>query len=66
MHFFYLDESGDSGANLNDEQQPLFVLGGLNVADKKWNNTKAAMPFLKTAPNLRQDNIAPDPQHYFS
>jgi hypothetical protein len=40
MHFFYLDESGDSGANLNDEQQPIFVLGGLSVADKKWNNTK--------------------------
>ena len=40
MHFFYLDESGDSGANLNDQQQPIFVLGGLSVADKKWNNTK--------------------------
>jgi hypothetical protein len=40
MHFFYLDESGDSGANLSDEQQPIFVLGGLSVADKKWNNTK--------------------------
>jgi hypothetical protein len=40
MHFFYLDESGDSGANLNDEQQPIFVLGGLSVADNKCNNTK--------------------------
>ncbi|WP_457859311.1 DUF3800 domain-containing protein [Pseudomonas aeruginosa] len=40
MHFFYLDESGDSGANLNDQQQPIFVLGGLSIADKKWNNTK--------------------------
>lgn len=40
MHFFYLDESGDSGANLNDDQQPIFVLGGLSIADKKWNNTK--------------------------
>ncbi len=40
MHFFYLDESGDSGANLNDREQPIFVLGGLSVADKKWNNTK--------------------------
>jgi hypothetical protein len=34
MHFFYLDESGDTGANL---------LGGLSVADKKWNNTKEAL-----------------------
>lgn len=43
MHFFYLDESGDSGCNLNDEQQPIFVLAGLSVADKKWNKTKEAL-----------------------
>ncbi len=40
MHFFYLDESGDTGKNLNDKEQPIFVLAGLSVADKKWNNTK--------------------------
>lgn len=40
MHFFYLDESGDTGANLEDDNQPIFVLAGLSVADKKWNNTK--------------------------
>ena len=40
MHFFYLDESGDTGANLQDAQQPIFVLAGMSVADKKWNNTK--------------------------
>lgn len=40
MHFFYLDESGDTGKNLNDQEQPIFVLAGLSVADKKWNNTK--------------------------
>lgn len=40
MHFFYLDESGDTGTNLQDPQQPIFVLAGLSVADKKWNNTK--------------------------
>lgn len=43
MHFFYLDESGDSGCNLEDDQQPIFVLAGLSVADKKWNNTKDAL-----------------------
>lgn len=43
MHFFYLDESGDSGCNLDDAQQPIFVLAGLSVADKKWNNTKDAL-----------------------
>lgn len=40
MHFFYLDESGDTGNNLADQEQPIFVLAGLSVADKKWNNTK--------------------------
>lgn len=40
MHFFYLDESGDTGTNLQEGQQPIFVLAGLSVADEKWNNTK--------------------------
>lgn len=40
MHFFYLDESGDTGGNLNDPDQPIFVLAGISVSDKKWNNTK--------------------------
>ncbi|AOK48755.1 hypothetical protein WT60_09455 [Burkholderia sp. MSMB617WGS] len=40
MHFFYMDESGDTGPDLENEQQPIFVLAGLSVADKKWNNTK--------------------------
>lgn len=43
MHFFYLDESGDTGENLADLGQPIFVLGGLSVADKKWNNTKESL-----------------------
>ena len=43
MHFFYLDESGDTGTNLLDAEQPIFVLGGVSVADKKWNNTKEAL-----------------------
>lgn len=43
MHFFYIDESGDTGKNLADKNQPVFVLAGLSVADKKWNNTKEAL-----------------------
>jgi Protein of unknown function (DUF3800) len=43
MHFFYLDESGDTGGNLTDTNQPIFVLAGLSVADKKWNNTKESL-----------------------
>lgn len=43
MHFFYMDESGDTGTNLADKDQPIFVLAGLSVADKKWNNTKESL-----------------------
>ncbi|MBL8261351.1 MAG: DUF3800 domain-containing protein [Xanthomonadaceae bacterium] len=40
MHFFYLDESGDTGANLADQHQPIFVLGGISVRDEGWNTTQ--------------------------
>lgn len=46
MHFFYLDESGDTGANLNDAHQPIMVLGGISLRDEGWNTTHAAMTDL--------------------
>jgi len=42
MHFFYLDESGDTGANLLDPDQRIFVLGGVSLRDEGWNQTKEA------------------------
>jgi len=39
MHFFYLDETGCSGADLNPAQDPIFVLGGLSVKDQGWVET---------------------------
>lgn len=55
MHFFYLDESGDTGCNLQDKQQPIFVLAGLSVADKKWNNTKERLDQIVS--NYFQGNV---------
>lgn len=46
MHFFYLDESGDTGANLADHQQPVFVLGGVSLRDEGWNRTYAELANL--------------------
>ena len=46
MHFFYLDESGDTGANLEDGQQPIFVLGGIHLRDEGWNTTYAQLADL--------------------
>ena len=41
MHFFYLDESGCSGADLDGAQEPIFVLGGVSVRDKSWVKTSS-------------------------
>lgn len=43
MHFFYLDESGCSGADLNADQDPIFVLGGISVKDQGWVASTEAM-----------------------
>ena len=36
MILVYIDESGDTGHNLTDKQQPVFVLGALLVPQAKW------------------------------
>ena len=36
MHLIYLDESGNTGNNLQETQQPVFVLAALLVPHKKW------------------------------
>ena len=40
MHFFYTDESGDTGRNLRDPDQPIMVMGGVNLRDQGWNQTQ--------------------------
>ncbi|MEI6639470.1 MAG: DUF3800 domain-containing protein [Chlorobium sp.] len=34
MHFYYLDEVGCTGEDLNNPEQPIFVLGGLSIRDE--------------------------------
>ena len=36
MVLIYLDESGDTGVNLSDVQQPVFVLGAMLMPQDKW------------------------------
>jgi hypothetical protein len=43
MHFFYLDEAGSTGLNLDNPEQPIFVLGGISVRDEGWNRTSEAL-----------------------
>lgn len=40
MHLIYFDESGNTGNNLNDPQQPLFVLCALAVPESAWLNVE--------------------------
>ena len=46
MHFFYLDETGCNGADLNTAQEPIFVLGGISVKDQGWVATTEAIESL--------------------
>ena len=36
MHLVYLDESGNTGTNLNDTEQPIFLLAALIVPEAVW------------------------------
>ena len=37
MSLLYLDESGSTGTDFNNKQQPYFVLAGVCVEDKNWH-----------------------------
>lgn len=36
MYLIYLDETGNTGADLDDSQQPVFLLGALVVPESRW------------------------------
>ena len=41
MYLIYFDESGNTGTNLADPQQPVFVLGALVVPESSWQAVEA-------------------------
>lgn len=43
VHFFYLDETGDTGTDLENTEQPIFVLGGITLRDKSWRKACEAV-----------------------
>ena len=59
MHLIYLDESGNSGGNLNDSGQPIFVLCALIVAETQWQRLENALAAAvdKHWPQPRPDNF---------
>jgi hypothetical protein len=58
MHFFYIDESGDTGRNLDDPHQPIIVLGGISVRDEGWNATQELLSRRLSA--FFRDNLPPN------
>ena len=57
MHLIYFDESGNSGTNLADPQQPVFVLGALIVPENAWQA-------VETDLERSLDRHLPPPRHY--
>src|SRR5438045_3243476 len=59
MHLIYLDESGQTGTNLRDSVQPVFVLGALIVPESVWlaleKDLQAAVE--KSFPSPRPDDF---------
>ncbi len=43
MHLVYIDESGNTGTNLDDPQQPVFVLCAMIVAEDHWQNLETEL-----------------------
>ena len=59
MYLIYLDESGNTGNNLNDTQQPVFVLCALAVPETKWLQVEQDLhaEIEKIYPSPRPDNF---------
>lgn len=43
MHLVYLDESGNSGMNLSDPDQPIFVLCAMIVDEQRWQGLEKGL-----------------------
>ena len=55
MHLIYMDEPGNTGVDLNDSAQPVFVLGGWLVPEDRWLQ-------LETDLNALGDQFFPAPR----
>lgn len=56
MKFLYLDDSGNSGLNLDDAEQPLFILGGVVIDTEEWQKINEEIQNIKAKYKI-QDEI---------
>lgn len=59
MHLIYLDESGNTGMDLNNPHQPVFVLGALLVPEDRWLTLETELTAL-----LERSFPAPRPAEF--
>lgn len=59
MYLMYLDESGSTGLDLENETQPYFVLSGVCIPDKEWHkvNELFEQEKIKIYPELKNIEI---------
>lgn len=59
MQILYADESGSTGTDYDNKQQPIFVLGGVVVDENKWHeiNNKFNEEKVKILPILKEREI---------
>lgn len=59
MYLMYIDESGSTGTDYNNEQQPVFSLAGICVEDCKWHaiNNKFEQEKIKIYPEFKNYEI---------
>ena len=43
MKLIYIDDSGNTGKKLDDEKQPLFLLGGFIIDENIWKKVDKAL-----------------------
>ena len=57
MELIYLDDSGSTGTNLDDKEQPLFVLGGVVIKDDKWHQINHKIDEIKKAFGIAEQEL---------
>src|SRR5262245_23446103 len=59
MHLVYIDESGNTGTDLGDPQQPVFVLGSLIVPTDDWQSLEVDLEraIAQLFPKLSTDAV---------
>ena len=57
MKLIYIDDSGNTGKKLDDEKQPLFLLGGFIIDENIWKKVDKALNDLKSKYNIENMEI---------